>query len=202
MSTPSSIYDPPPSFSLVSPFLYRSSVPTTSHLPNLLPLHLSTILSLGPEIPPKALQQWCELQNVRLVHLGHKRDVLREAGTWKPVQEELVKDGLQFVMLKENAPCLVVDPSGVHEVGILIGCLRKLQRWTLSAIFAEYASLAGSKSRDIEEQFIELFDTDLVVIPPLTECIDGIRDVINYPAPPPRPSKGHPPPSIPPTRLE
>ncbi|KDE04360.1 hypothetical protein MVLG_05239 [Microbotryum lychnidis-dioicae p1A1 Lamole] len=181
IATPTTLYDPPPSFALVSPFLYRSSVPTSSHLPYLVPLHLKTLLSLGPELPSKALQQWCELQNVRLVHLGRKRDVVGEASTWKPVQEELVKEGLQVLLSRENAPCLVVDPSGVHEVGILIGCLRKLQRWTLSAIFAEYASLAGSQSRDIEEQFIELFDTDLVVIPPLENRIDGVRDVVNDP---------------------
>lgn len=30
--------------------------------------------------------------------------------------------------------------SGIYETGILVGCLRKLERWTLSAILAEVRS--------------------------------------------------------------
>lgn len=46
-----------------------------------------------------------------------------------------------------------------------MGCLRKLQHWNLSSIFEEYRRYAGSKVRLLNEQFIELFDTDLVSIP-------------------------------------
>ena len=46
--------------------------------------------------------------------------------------------------------------------GTLVGCLRKLQRWNLTAILEEYGRSAGSKVREANEQFIELFDTDLV----------------------------------------
>ena len=47
----------------------------------------------------------------------------------------------------------------------MVGCLRKLQRWNLSSIFEEYRRYAGSKVRLLNEQFIELFDTDLVSVP-------------------------------------
>lgn len=46
-----------------------------------------------------------------------------------------------------------------------MGCLRKLQRWTISSIFEEYRRYAGSKVRQMNEQFIELFDIDLVHVP-------------------------------------
>lgn len=46
-----------------------------------------------------------------------------------------------------------------------MGCLRKIQQWHLSSIFEEYRRFAGSKVRLQNEQFIELFDTDLVTIP-------------------------------------
>jgi len=76
--------------------------------------------------------------------------------------------------------------------GTVIGCLRKIQRWNLTSIFEEYRRHAGSKVfscswqfaarhrhdhglifplhsttqvRLLNEQFIELFDTDLVGIP-------------------------------------
>lgn len=50
-------------------------------------------------------------------------------------------------------------------VGTIVGCLRKLQRWNLTSIFEEYRRYAGPKVRVLNEQFIELFDTDLVRVP-------------------------------------
>ncbi len=47
----------------------------------------------------------------------------------------------------------------------MIGCLRKLQRWNIVSVFEEYRRFAAEKSRVQNEQFIELFDTDLVNIP-------------------------------------
>jgi tyrosine-protein phosphatase OCA1 len=47
----------------------------------------------------------------------------------------------------------------------VVGCLRKLQRWNLSSILEEYRRYAGAKVRLLNEQFIELFDTDLVRVP-------------------------------------
>lgn len=49
-------------------------------------------------------------------------------------------------------------------LGTIVGCLRKLQNWSLTSIFEEYRRYAGSKVRVLNEQFIELFDIDLVSI--------------------------------------
>ena len=49
--------------------------------------------------------------------------------------------------------------------GVIIGCLRKLQKWSLISIFEEYRRFSGSKFQQEYEQFIELFDTDLIEIP-------------------------------------
>jgi tyrosine-protein phosphatase OCA1 len=51
------------------------------------------------------------------------------------------------------------------SLGTIVGCMRKLQRWNLTSIFEEYRRYAGPKVRLLNEQFIELFDTDLVGIP-------------------------------------
>lgn len=53
----------------------------------------------------------------------------------------------------------------MRRVGTVVGCLRKLQRWNLASIFDEYRRHAGQKVRIHNEQFIELFDTDLVSKP-------------------------------------
>jgi len=62
-------------------------------------------------------------------------------------------------------PGLTGFRSGIHEVGILFGILRKLQHWSLSSILFEYRSFAGPNARFDEEQFIELFDETALVIP-------------------------------------
>jgi tyrosine-protein phosphatase OCA1 len=40
-------------------------------------------------------------------------------------------------------------------IGTIVGCLRKLQRWSLTAIFEEYRRYAGSKVRVLNEQVIK-----------------------------------------------
>lgn len=75
---------------------------------------------------------------------------------------------------------------GRHRTGTVVGCWRKLQRWALSSILEEYRRYAGMKVRVLNEQvsltgyavqlsnrdqFIELFDTDLVSITDGTEGI-------------------------------
>ena len=51
--------------------------------------------------------------------------------------------------------------------GVIIGCLRKLQRWSFLSIFEEYRRFAGQQyvqQHQQHEQFVELFDTDLVLL--------------------------------------
>ena len=89
--------------------------------------------------------------------------------------EGLIQDSLRVVLTPKTHPILVTSThtplmsavdgrSGIHEVGILFGILRKLQHWSFSSIIFEYRSFAGPNARFNEEQFIELFDeTDLVL---------------------------------------
>jgi hypothetical protein len=47
----------------------------------------------------------------------------------------------------------------------LVGILRKLQHWSFSSIVFEYRSFAGPNARFTEEQFIEVFDEKIIVLP-------------------------------------
>src|SRR4051794_3004883 len=47
-----------------------------------------------------------------------------------------------------------------HRTGCLIGCLRRLQDWSLTAIFNEYRRFAYPKARSMDLQFIELASLD------------------------------------------
>lgn len=57
----------------------------------------------------------------------------------------------------------VIDGVGTwdglqHRTGCLVGCLRKVQNWSLTSIFDEYRRFAGAKVRMLDQQFMELFD--------------------------------------------
>ncbi|RKP07320.1 protein-tyrosine phosphatase-like protein [Thamnocephalis sphaerospora] len=48
-----------------------------------------------------------------------------------------------------------------HRVGCLVGCLRKLQNWSLSSILDEYKRFAA-KQNIADQEFIELFAAPVV----------------------------------------
>ncbi|KAL1525714.1 hypothetical protein AB1Y20_020558 [Prymnesium parvum] len=63
-------------------------------------------------------------------------------------------------------PVLIMSSSGSHQVGTVIGCLRRLQQWSLTAILSEYRAFAAPTPRLWCEHFIEQFDVDLISLPP------------------------------------
>jgi hypothetical protein len=59
--------------------------------------------------------------------------------------------------------------SGVHLTGALVGCLRRLQGWSVTTVIDEYRMYSRGRTRFAVEQFLELFDTDLVYVDPVTQ---------------------------------
>ena len=79
----------------------------------------------GPHINENWLQR----------HQGLK--VWRPGVTWKPVSEELIKEALEFVLDVRNHPVMIMCSSGIHETGVLVGCLRRLQFRSMTSIIEE-----------------------------------------------------------------
>ncbi|OAV93025.1 hypothetical protein PTTG_02825 [Puccinia triticina 1-1 BBBD Race 1] len=72
--------------------------------------------------------------------------------------EDKIRLALRQVLDVRNHPMLIHCNKGKHRTGCLVGCLRKLQHWSSTAIFDEYRRYAFPKSRNMDQQFIELFD--------------------------------------------
>ncbi|KAH8553293.1 tyrosine phosphatase family-domain-containing protein [Umbelopsis sp. PMI_123] len=157
---------PPEHFGIVEKGLYRSEMFQQSHFTFIKQLNLRTVVVLSPEQPNRHTLSFLEECGTKLVHLGLATWKPTQPSTWRPVSEELIKEGLEMTLDAEAQPLLVMCTSGIHETGIMIGCFRKLQNWNFSSIVNEYRSFAGTKSRHVNEQFIELFDLDLVTLPP------------------------------------
>jgi len=155
------LYIPPLNFGMVEEDLYRSGQPNELNFPFMEKLGLKKIIYLAPDDPAARFMHFVEDQGIDFVHLGqHGRKT-----PWKPVSEEVVITALDIIMDPDNYPLHIMDHLGRHRSGTVVGCLRKVQRWNLASIFAEYRRYAGSKVRLMNEQFIELFDIDLVRIP-------------------------------------
>jgi len=123
------------------------------------------MVQLSPEVPIKAVTHFLDENKINLIHLGLK--AWKADTTWKPVTEELIKEALEIVLNVESHPVMVTCTSGVHQTGVLVGCLRRLQNWNLTSILVEYRMFTQqSNTRYVNEQFIELFDVDLVTLPP------------------------------------
>ena len=56
-----------------------------------------------------------------------------------------IKVTMQLDTDTRNHPVLIHCNKGKHRIGCLIGCLRKLQRWSMTSIFDEYRRFAGTK---------------------------------------------------------
>lgn len=93
--------------------------------------------------------------------------------------ERIVKDSLEILLHRDRLPCLICDTSGVNETGVVVGCLRRLQRRNFASIryevnarqsalalpgpaadfflsFSQYRTFAGNRSRSSHERFIEV----------------------------------------------
>eukprot|EP00244_Chara_vulgaris_P005288 TRINITY_DN20_c0_g1_i1.p1 TRINITY_DN20_c0_g1~~TRINITY_DN20_c0_g1_i1.p1 ORF type:complete len:167 (+),score=17.65 TRINITY_DN20_c0_g1_i1:59-559(+) len=158
-----SFFLPPPNFGMVEDDLYRSGQPNELNFPFLERLRLKTVIYLSHEEPTNPFLNFLDDQDIEMVRPAGWDDQANNPAS--PISEEEVLSALQIILLPQNYPLHVMCNLGRHRTGTVIGCLRKLQRWNLTAIFEEYRRYAGSKVRLLNEQFIELFDTDLVTIP-------------------------------------
>jgi len=155
---------PPEVFGIVEADIYRCNSLLPINFPFIKSLGLKAVVQLSPEVPIKAVTTFFQENNIEHIHLGLK--AWKPDATWKPVTEELIKEALELVFNVKYHPIMVMCASGIHQTGTLVGCLRRLQNWSLTSILVEYRSFTGQRStRYGDEQFIELFDVDLVTLP-------------------------------------
>jgi len=156
----------PNNFGYVTEDIMRCTVPDERHFPFLETLELKSIvfISQGSRTPRAPLLAWASENHVTIL-----QRYVRE-GISVSVCEDVVFDVLKLVLDSRQYPVLITCTTGRYRTGTVVACLRKVQMWNLHSIIEEYRrfcmgdSLKGS-GRVEDEQFIELFDTDLVAVP-------------------------------------
>ena len=124
-------------------------------------LHLKTVVYLSLDSPSQIFNEFLKEQGISFIQLSGGE----ATNVGQRVSEQLVLDALKILLNPDCYPLAVMCNLGRHRTGTVIGCLRRIQKWSISSIFEEFRRFTGNKSSTLHEQFIELFDTELVEMP-------------------------------------
>eukprot|EP01065_Artemidia_motanka_P018129 TRINITY_DN21455_c0_g1_i1.p2 TRINITY_DN21455_c0_g1~~TRINITY_DN21455_c0_g1_i1.p2 ORF type:complete len:163 (+),score=30.06 TRINITY_DN21455_c0_g1_i1:54-542(+) len=132
---------PPINFELIMPGVYRSGCPTRHNYEFLKRLHLRTILYVGTERLPEDREYFvrrgiCEDMHV----IGMEGN--REPFITVPAHD--LSEALALVLDRRRHPLLLHSMKGRHREGVVVGCLRRLQGWSLVSVFEEYDRHGGT----------------------------------------------------------
>jgi tyrosine-protein phosphatase SIW14 len=143
----------PENFAMVEPGVYRSAFPRTKNIDFLKQLNLKSVVSLVPEDYPIAMQEFYTSNGIKLIPIG------LDGNKWpfKEINHECMQDVVRSILTESNRPLLIHCNKGKHRTGSVVGCLRRIRGWALSAVFAEYLLFASPKTRLEDQLLIETF---------------------------------------------
>ncbi|PHT32074.1 putative tyrosine-protein phosphatase [Capsicum baccatum] len=156
---------PPTNFSAVEDnCIYRSGFPQPSNFPFLHSLNLRSIIYLCPEPYSEENLEFLRTNNIKLFKFGID-------GTKGPsaMSSSAITEALKVITDVRNHPVLIHCKRGKHRTGCLVGCLRKLQNWCMSAVVEEYKHFAGTKWRETDLKFLENYDVSRI-----RHCLESI----------------------------
>lgn len=154
---------PPDLFGVVEKDIYRSNVPSQENIGFLETLKLRSVILISGTKPTATLQSFVDDEGIVLYDVA--TGSWQEEHDWRPIPESVVKDSLELALRVENYPTVIMCSEGTNRTGVVVGILRRIQRWSFNSTISEYRAFCGRKYRPIDEHFIELFDTDLITIP-------------------------------------
>ena len=157
-STSSAPLVPPDNFAMVNSWVYRSSFPKKRHFPFLKTLGLKSVLTLILEEYPEQNTQFLDDNGITFFQFG----IPGNKEPFVHIPPDKITAALLTILDRRNHPMLIHCNKGKHRTGCLIGCLRKLQQWSLTTIFDEYRRFSFPKSRSMDQEFIELYSESLV----------------------------------------
>ena len=148
----------PLNYGMVTDTIHRSAMPEARHLTFLELIGIRSVVVLSPKGPTPDLEKWAAECGVRLVHPASV-----QAGKSTALTEQAAASIVSVLLTDTLAgPILVTCPSGRYRTGVVVGCLRKAQRWNTASILEEYRRFAEGRARVENEEFMEVFDVALV----------------------------------------
>lgn len=110
------------------------------------------------------MKHFVEHEGIEILHY-------RMEGNKEPfveVNPDDISHALVKLLDERSHPVLIHCLKGKHRIGCLVGCLRKIQRWSMTSIFDEYRKFADTKVLADQEVMQDtpisrLFDSSTVV---------------------------------------
>ena len=133
-------WTPPDQYGLVESQVYRSAFLTPASFDFINLLNLRTVVNLSQEVPVRAVLSFFQENNITLENVGLQ---VWTSMAFAPITQELIKEALQYVLDESRHPLLLMSSSGTHQVGVLVGCLRRQQGWNLASILDEFPVAAS-----------------------------------------------------------
>lgn len=153
MSTYEKTLIPPLNFSMVASGVYRSGFPNKKNHAFLQQLGLNSVLYLCHQGHQPENVAFFQENNIKVFQLpinGNKEPFIS-------INPDAMADALRNLLDVRNHPILVHCTKGTHRTGCVIGCMRKMENWSLTSIIDEYCRFAGPRMRLLDQQFIEFF---------------------------------------------
>ncbi|GAA6008622.1 hypothetical protein JCM11491_003372 [Sporobolomyces phaffii] len=148
-----SVLYPPENFAIVVPGIFRSSFPRRKNFAFLKSLGLKSVLTLIQDEYPQENLDYFEREGIQLFQFpipGNKEPFVH-------IPDDKIVAAMAVLLDSRNHPLLIHCNKGKHRTGCLVGVLRRLQTWSLTAIFDEYRRYSHPKSRQMDLAFIEAF---------------------------------------------
>ncbi|KAI9179022.1 tyrosine-protein phosphatase siw14 [Blastocladiella emersonii ATCC 22665] len=149
---------PPLNFAMVASGVYRSGYPNRKNFAFLRTLGLKSIVYLDPEEYRPDNVEFVTAEGITVFQYAVKGN----KEPFQEIDEADVRGALERLLDPANRPILIHCNKGKHRIGCVVGCLRKLQRWSMTSIFDEYRRFAGEKIRIADQEFIEVCDVSAV----------------------------------------
>ena len=151
---------PPVNFAMVSPGIYRSGFPTRHSAPFLQQLGLRSIVNLA-ETPglehsgEHSLEAWIEEQSILVTTCN----VIASCEPFVVPDHDEIRAALRVLLDQSRHPVLIHSLRGDGPVGVVIAILRRLQQWSLTAVFDEHRRFCTHEGTHLLDlQTIEVFD--------------------------------------------
>jgi tyrosine-protein phosphatase SIW14 len=122
--------------------IYRSGHPNERNFQFMSTLNLKSIVYLASDDIRDNLQEWIDTTHgtVKLFHF--RLNVNKEP--FAEMDQDIVANAIKTILDKRNLPTLIHCNKGKYRVGVITALIRRLQGWSITSIFDEYARFAGT----------------------------------------------------------
>lgn len=162
----SSRLNPPLNYLTIDSGIYRCSFPTELNFEFLKSLQLKTVVSLSPA--NDSLVSFSSSHGISLIELNESEVNKNQYDigdiSFEKLNDSTIIEALKLILNRENHPVLITYRSSQILCNLIIGCLRKIQNWSMLSIFEEFRRTIYGNARlqYCYEQYLEGFDIDFL----------------------------------------